>query len=131
MRTFRSRSGLLLAILLLSAAPAAAFDIDLKLSNDVSKHMSIEKPTPARNFVERVASYLRIIPKQGNRVFPVFINTHNYLTCPGDETKKWVLNDVKQVAFDRRSGITVLGFFFDTPDCDNPTFHMEPIVGEI
>lgn len=127
MSTFRS--GLLLATLLLSAVPAAAFDIDLKVADGVEKVMHVDKPTQGRDFVEHVASYVRIEPKGKNRVFPVFINTHNYLTCP-DSEKKTPVNDVKQVSFDRRSGVTVLGFFFDKPACDNPTFHMEPILGD-
>jgi len=131
MATLLSRSGLVLAALLLSAAPALAFDIALDLHDKYSgPYMTVEKPTNGRNFVEHVASYLRIIPKKGNRVAPVFINTHNYLTCPNDSSKKWLVNDVKQVSYDRRSGVTILGFFFDTPSCDDPTFHIEPIVGE-
>ena len=131
MTTLLSRSGLVLATLLLSATPALAFDIALDLHDKYSApYMSVEKPTNGRNFVEHVASYLRIIPKKGNRVAPVFINTHNYLTCPNDSSKKWLVNDVKQVSYDRRSGVTVVGFFFDTPPCDDPTFHMEPIVAE-
>lgn len=132
MRTFLSRSGLVLATVFLSAVPALAFDIELDLNPKLAAGaMTVEKPTPGRNFVEHVASYLRVVPTKGNRVAPAFINTHNYLICPSDSTKKkWYLNDVKQVSFDKRSGVTVLGFFFDNPGCDNPTFHMEPIVGE-
>ncbi len=133
MRTLLSRSGLVLATLLLSTVPALAFDIDLDVNTKLAADaLTIEKPTPGRNFVEHVASYLRVLPKKGNRVAPVFINTHNYLTCPNDSTKKkWYLNDVKQVSFDKRSGVAILGFFFDTPGCDNPTFHLEPIVGHV
>jgi hypothetical protein len=93
------------------------------------KYLTIEKPGPGRDFVEKVGSYLRFLPKKGNRVAPVFINAHNYLTCPDNE-KKWQVNDIKQVTFDKRSGSTVIGFFFDKPACENPTFHMEPIVGD-
>ena len=131
MRTILSRSGLVLATVFLSAVPALAFDIELDLNPKLAAGaMTVEKPTPGRNFVEHVASYLRVIPTKGNRVAPAFINTHNYLTCPNDKTKKWYLNDVKQVSFDSRSGVTILGFFFDNPGCDDPTFHMEPIIGE-
>ena len=130
MRTILSRSGLVLATVFLSAVPALAFDIELDLNLKLAAGaMTVEKPTPGRNFVEHVASYLRVLPTKGNRVVPAFINTHNYLTCP-NETKKWYLNDVKLVSFDKRGGVSILGFFFDNPGCDTPTFHMEPIVGE-
>ncbi len=127
MRTFQS--GLLLATLLLSAVPAAAFDIDYKITNDVSAVVQVEKPTVGHDFIERVVSYLRFVPKKKGPVFPVFINTHNYLICANDE-KKWTLNDVKQVSFDRRSGVEVLGFFFDKPTCADPTFYVEPIIAD-
>ncbi len=130
MRTLLSRSGLVLATLLFSTMPALAFDIELDLNDKLAANaMRIEKPTPGKNFVEHVASYLRVIPNKGNRVAPVFINQHNYLTCPNDKTKKWYLNDVKVVSLDKRSGVSILGFFFDNPGCDNPTLHLEPIVG--
>ncbi|MBI3770614.1 MAG: hypothetical protein HY271_19260 [Deltaproteobacteria bacterium] len=131
MRMLRSGSGLLLATLLLSAAPVAAFDIDYTITNpnDVSKYMTIEKPTAGRDFVEKVASYVRFVPKGDRRLFPVFINTHNYLTCP-DSEKKWRVNEVKQVSYDRRRGVVMLVFFFDKPACTTPTFYLEPIVGD-
>lgn len=121
---------LTLAALALPAGPArAAFDIDFTADAEAAKYMKIEKPTSGRDFVDKVAIYLRIIPAKGNRVFPVFINTQNYLTCP-DTATRWNLNDVKQVSYERRLGIKVLGFFFDKPTCNNPTFHMVPVVGE-
>jgi hypothetical protein len=121
----------LLAALLCFATPArAAFDITLETAPGADAYMKIEKPTPGRDFVENVAAYIRILPKQNNRVFPAFITTHNYLTCPGSD-ERINLTDVKQVSFERRSGVKVLGFFFKRPKCDNPTFHMEPIVGGV
>jgi hypothetical protein len=92
---------LLLATLLLSAVPAAAFDISFKVTNDVSAYVQIEKPTTGHDFTERVVSYLRFVPKKKGPVFPVFINTHNYLMCANNE-KKWTVNDVKQVSFECR-----------------------------
>ena len=131
MRMRSWKPGLLLTVLLCSATPAlAAFDITLVTAPGADKYMKIEKPTPGRDFVEHVAAYIRIIPKQNNRVFPAFITTHNYLTCP-DSDQHYNLNDVKQVSNERRSGVKVLGFFFPKPKCDNPTFHMEPIVGGV
>ncbi len=129
MRMLRSGSGLLLATLLLSAAPVAAFDIDYDVAKGVSKYMTIEKPTEGRDFVDKVASYVRFVPKGDRHLFPVFINTHNYLTCP-DSEKKWRVNDVKQVSRDRRRGVVMVVFFFDKPTCTKPTFHLEPIVGD-
>jgi hypothetical protein len=130
MRTRNWTIGFTLAALLVAAPPAlAAFDITLEVAPGADKRMKIEKPTPGRDFVENVASYIRIIPKEGNRVFPAFITTHNYLTCP-DTNQRWNLVDVKQVSAERRSGTKVLGFFFKRPACDNPTFHMEPILAD-
>ncbi len=132
MTTLRLRSGLVLATLLLAAAAPAAtpFDIDLDVTNDAPKYMQIEKPTAGRAFVGHVVSYVRIIPKVGKPIYPAFITTHNYLTCPDKKDKKWNVTDVKQVSFDRRSGVEIIGFFFDTPECQNPTFHLEPILAD-
>ena len=123
--------GLLAAALVLSATQARAdFDIDLKVDTKYAPGLRTEKPTKGRNFTEKVASYIRILPPPGKtRAFPAFISTHNYLTCP-DSDKKTYLGEVKQVAYDRRSGAKVLGFFFDPPGCDSPTFHMEPILAD-
>lgn len=120
---------LLLATLPLSAASAAEYDIKLDLDTKHAADIKVEKPTGGRNFGDHVVSYLRIIPGKGNRVFPVFINTHNYLTCP-DSDKRSNVSAVKQVSNERRSGIKVLGFFFDNPGCENPTFHMEPVLAD-
>jgi hypothetical protein len=131
MRTLKPTTGFFLAALLLAAVPAAAFDMDLEVKNDISKWAKIEKPTNARDFVDRVVSYQRFVPNPGQgHVFPVFINTHNYLTCPNSD-KKVILSDVKRVSWERRRGIAVLGFFFDKPGCEKPTFHMEPIFGDV
>ncbi len=113
----------------LRTALATDFDINLDLDQKYAKNLKVEKPTGGRNFGDHVVSYLRIIPAQGNRVFPVFISTHNYLTCPNSD-KKTPIDAVKQVSYDRRSGIKVLGFFFPNPGCEKPTFHMEPVLAE-
>ncbi len=122
---------LTLAALALSAAAAqAAFDMEYDFDPAAAKYMKIEKPTPARDFANKVAAYLRLVPAEGKtRVFPVFINSQNYLTCPDTDTR-WTLVDVKQVSHERRRGIKVLGFFFDRPTCDKPTFHMKPVVAD-
>ena len=120
----------LAALVLLVPTAQAAFDMEYDVDKSADKYMSVERPTPARDFVNRVAAYLRIVPVKGkNRVFPVFINTQNYLTCP-DSDMRWNLVDVKQVSYERRRGIKVLGFFFDKPTCDKPTFHMVPVVAD-
>lgn len=133
MRIRRWKNVLLLAPIALAALAAqpalAAFDAELKVDEQTTKSMGVEKPTPARDFVQNAAVYIRILPKKGNRVFPVFINTKNYLTCP-DTEQRWLVNDVKQVSYDRRSGVKVLGFFFNRPTCDNPTFHMSGVVAD-
>jgi hypothetical protein len=120
---------LVVGAMLASVLPAAAFDIDLEVDHQYAKDVTVEKPTAGRSYGDHVVSYLRFIPKQGtDRVFPAFINTHTYLTCPNSE-KHLIVNDVKQVDHDRRSGVKILGFFFDKPECDNPTVHVQPIVG--
>jgi hypothetical protein len=122
-------AAMLLAAMLLTAAPARAdFDIDLKADTKYAPGLKVDKPTRGRNFGEHVVSYVRILPPtQGARVFPAFISTQNYLTCP-DSDKRIPLSDVKQVTYDRHSGVKVLGFWFDPPGCDSPTFHMEPVL---
>ena len=76
------------------------------------------------NFVTRdVASHDAIL-------HPAFINTHNYLTCEGKPDKKWYVEGVSRVDYDKASGIAVYGFFFSKPECDLPTFQMEAITAE-
>jgi hypothetical protein len=127
-----SKRGLLLATLTLvtlAARPAlAAFDIDIVIDPETTKHVQFQKVSQARDFIDHVAVYLRVMPAKGDRVFPVFINTKNYLTCD-DSEKRWNLNDVKQVAFERRSGMKVFGFFFGKPTCEKATYHIEAVVG--
>jgi hypothetical protein len=131
-QTIRATLGLLAAAVLLSATAARAdFDIDLKADLKYAPGLRVEKPTKGRNFSnDRAASYIRFLPPVGKkRAYPAFISTHNYLTCP-DSDKKIYLGEVKQVDINRRNGIKVLGFFFDSPGCDSPTFHMEPILAD-
>jgi len=127
----RTTVGLLVAALVLMAMPALAdFDIDVKPDLKYAKGLKWDKPTAGKAFEGgRAVSYVRISPAKGNRVSPAFITTHNYLTCP-DSDKRALLNDVKEVSNSRRSGVKVLGFFFDRPACDKPTFHMEPILAD-
>ena len=127
----RTTLGLLVTAMLLIAMPARAdFDIDLKVDTQYAPGVRVEKPTKGRNFGEHVASYVRIMPPVGKkRAFPAFISTHNYLTCPNSD-KKTAVDNVKQVSYERRSGMKILGFFFDPPGCDDPTFHVEPILAE-
>jgi len=131
MPMMRTTLGLLVAATLLIAVPARAdFDIDLKVDTKYAPGLQVDKPTKGRNFGEHVVAYIRFVPAVGKkRAFPVFISTHNYLSCP-DSEKKVPVGDVKQVAYDRRSGMKILGFFFDPPGCDGPTFHMEPILAD-
>lgn len=130
-RMMRTTLGLLVTAMLLIAMPARAdFDIDLQVDTKYAPGLRVEKPTKGRNFGEHVASYIRVLPAIGKkRAFPAFISTHNYLTCPGSD-KKTPVSDVKQVSYDRRSGMKIIGFFFDPPGCDAATFHMEPILAE-
>ncbi len=130
MRTYRWKSAVLVAALAFCPALALAeFDMELAMAPTSSDLIKIEKPAPARDFQQHVAAYLRVLPAKGNRVFPVFVDTHNYLTCP-DSEKRWNLTRVTRVNFDKPSGIAIYGFFFQHPDCDRPTFHMEAIVGD-
>jgi hypothetical protein len=124
----RTTVGLIVAAMLLTAMPALAnFDIELKIDSQYAPGLKIEKPTNARNFGDRVVSYIRILPPaKGRRPFPAFISTHNYLTCP-ESDKHTVVNEVREISYERRSGVKVLGFWFDPPGCDSPTFHLEPV----
>ena len=118
------------------AAPAAggatsAFDMTVVIADTSSKAIKMERTGPAKDFIQRAAIYLRylpVVPKK--RVHPAFINTHNYLTCPDKPDKKWPVEAVSRVDFDKGSAMAVYGFFFSRPECDNPTFHMEAIVAE-
>lgn len=130
MRSYRRKTGLLAAALvLLPGLARAEFTMTLDVSPQSSNLVKIENPSPARDFVQHAALYLRFIPVKGNRVFPVFIDTRNYLTCP-DKDKRWKLNRVSRVSFDKPTGIAIYGFFFDRPECDNPTFRLESIVAD-
>jgi hypothetical protein len=109
----------------------ADFDMTVEVAPTSSKVLKMERTGPARDFVQRAAVYLRYLPvKQGNRVHPAFINTHNYLTCPDKPGKKWHLESVSRVDFDKGTGIGIYAFFFTRPECDNSTFHMEAITAE-
>lgn len=130
MHSRRWTRALLATTLILAADRAlAAIDTDLVVEPGSSKDMKVEKPSPARDYIDHIGVYIRVIPLKGNRVYPVFINTRNYLTCP-DSDKKWLVNDVRDVAFDRRKGVRVLGFFFDKPSCEKATLHFEGITAE-
>ena len=132
MRTSRLLGTLtLLAALALTTAPARAeFDFSIDVLPTSSKSVKMERTGAARDFVQRAAVYLRYVPVKANRVYPAFINTHNYLTCPDKPDKKWPLESVSRVDFDKSTGIAVYGFFFSRPECDNATFHMEAITSE-
>lgn len=132
MRTSRLLGTLtLLAALALTTTPARAeFDFAIDVLPTSSKSVKMERTGPARDFVQRAAVYLRYVPVKASRVYPAFINTHNYLTCPDKPEKKWHLESVSRVDFDKASGIAVYGFFFSRPECDNATFHMEAVTSE-
>ena len=137
MRTSGWQLGTLLTLGLIGASVAlsptlarAEFDMKVELAPTNSKAYKLERTGPARDFVQRVAVYLRYVPVKGNRVHPAFINTHNYLTCEGKPDKKWYVEGVSRVDFDKAGGIAVYGFFFSKPDCDLPTFTMEAITAE-
>jgi len=108
----------------------ADFDMTVEIAPASSKAIKMERTGPARDFIQRAAIYLRYIPAKGNRVFPAFINTHNYLSCADKPDKKWVLENVSRVDFDKSTGIGIYGFFFTRPECDNPTFRMEAITAD-
>jgi hypothetical protein len=137
MRTSRWQLGRFLTLGLIAAGVAlsptlarAEFDMKVELAPGNSKAFKLERTGPARDFVQRVAVYLRYVPVKGNRVHPAFINTHNYLTCEGKPDKKWYVEGVSRVDYDKAGGIAVYGFFFSKPDCDLPTFTMEAITAE-
>ena len=123
--------GLLAAATLLMAGSARAdFDMSVDVAPTSSKAIKMERTGPARDFVQRAAIYLRYIPLKGGRVHPAFINTHNYVTCPDKPDKKWVVESVSRVDFDKSSGTSIFAFFFTRPECDNGVFHMEAITAE-
>src|SRR5436309_2470845 len=66
------------------ASPAfAAFDTKLVIAPTSSKTIKAEKPSAAQDYVDHTAIYIRFLPIGGpKRPLPVFISTHNYLTCP-------------------------------------------------
>jgi hypothetical protein len=134
MRKYRWQLGKLgLIAALVACAPTLAraeFDISVEIAKTSSKMIKMERTGPAKDFVQRAALYLRYIPAKGDRVHPAFINTHNYLTCPDKPDKKWVVEGVSRVDFDKASGIAIYAFFFSRPECDNATFHMEAVTAE-
>ncbi len=132
MRTSRLLGTLTLftAIALAPTPARAEFDFTVEVVPTSSPSIRMERTGPARDFVQRAAIYLRYVPVKASRVYPAFINTHNYLTCPDTPEKKWHLENVSRVDFDKASGIAVYGFFFSRPACDNATFHMEAITTE-
>ncbi|OQY67296.1 MAG: hypothetical protein B6D46_07360 [Polyangiaceae bacterium UTPRO1] len=121
---------LLAALALAPASARAEFDFTVTQLPTSSQYIRMERTGPARDFIQRAAIYLRYVPVKANRVYPAFINTHNYLTCPDKPEKKWYLESVSRVDFDKASGIAVYGFFFSRPECDDATFHMEAITTE-
>lgn len=129
----RQLGKLTLVATLVALAPGLAraeFDMTVDVAKSSSKLIKLERTGPARDFIQRAAIYLRYIPTNNGRVHPAFINTHNYLTCPDKGDKKWYVEGVSRVDYDKGSGIAVYGFFFSRPECDNATFHMEAITAE-
>jgi hypothetical protein len=123
--------GLVAALVALVPSLARAeFDMTVEVAPTSSKAIKMERTGPARDFVQRAAVYLRYIPLKGDRAHPAFINTHNYLTCPDKGDKKWPVEGVSRVDFDKSSGIAIYAFFFSRPECENATFHMEAITAE-
>ena len=123
----------LLIAALFALTPALAhaeFDMTVDVTKTSSKTFRMERTGPAKDFVQRAAIYLRYIPLKGNRVHPAWINTHNYLTCADKPDKKWHVEGVSRVDFDKATGIGIFAFFFSRPECDNATFHMEAITAE-
>lgn len=119
------------ALIALSPTPARAeFDMTVEVAKTSAKTFKMERTGPAKDFVQRAAIYLRYIPTKGNRVHPAWINTHNYLICPDKPDKKWYVESVSRVDFDKATGIGIYAFFFTRPECDNATFHMEAITAE-
>lgn len=126
------KSARLLVAALVALTPALAhaeFDMSVDIAKTSSKSFKMERTGPAKDFVQRAAIYLRYIPNKG-RVYPAWINTHNYLTCPDKPDKKWYVEGVSRVDFDKGSGIGIYAFFFSRPECDNATFHMETITAD-
>lgn len=122
---------LIAALVALTPALARAeFDMTVDIAKTSSKMIKMERTGPAKDFVQRAAIYLRYIPVKGDRVHPAFINTHNYLTCADKPDKKWFVEGVSRVDFDKATGIAIYAFFFTRPECDNATFHMEAITAE-
>jgi len=131
MRKYGWQLGLLAALVTLAPTLARAeFDMTVDIAKTSSKAIKMERTGPAKDFVQRAAIYLRYLPLKGNRAHPAFINTHNYLTCPDKGDKRWYVEGVSRVDFDKGTGIAIYGFFFSRPECDNPTFHMEAITAE-
>jgi hypothetical protein len=123
--------GLIAALVALTPALAhAEFDMTVDVAKTSSKLIKLERTGPAKDFVQRAAIYLRYIPVKGKRVHPAWINTHNYLTCADKPDKKWHVEGVSRVDFDKATGISIYAFFFSRPECDNATFHMEAITAE-
>lgn len=126
------KSARFLVTALLALTPALAhaeFDMTVDVAKTSSKAFKMERTGPAKDFVQRAAIYLRYIPNKG-RVHPAWINTHNYLTCADKPDKKWPVEGVSRVDFDKASGIAIYAFFFSRPECDDATFHMEAITAE-
>ena len=134
MRTSGTLLGTLsLVTALLAFAPGTAraeFDFTIDVLPSSSKAIKMERTGPARDFIQRAAVYLRYVPVKANRVYPAFINTHNYLTCADKPDKKWYVEGVSRVDYDKATGIAVYGFFFSRPECEDATFHMEAITTE-
>ena len=127
----KSARWLVAALLALTPALAhAEFDMSVDVAKTSSKALKMERTGPAKDFVQRAALYLRYIPLKGNRVHPAWINTHNYLTCADKPDKKWHVEGVSRVDFDKATGIAIYAFFFSRPECDDATFHMEAITSE-
>lgn len=126
----KSTRFLVAALFALTPALAhAEFDMTVDIAKTSSKAFKMERTGPAKDFVQRAAIYLRYIPNKG-RVYPAWINTHNYLTCADKPDKKWFVEGVSRVDFDKASGIGIYAFFFSRPECDNATFHMEAITAD-
>jgi len=132
MRRHEWQLGLIAALVALAPALARAdFDMTVDVAKTSSKAIKMERTGPAKDFVQRAAVYLRYMPaKEGAKVYPAFINTHNYLTCPDKPDKKWVVEGISRVDYEKDSGIAIYGFFFSRPECDNATFHMEAITAD-
>ena len=131
MRKYGWQLGLLAALVTLAPTLARAeFDMTVDIAKTSSTAIKMERTGPAKDFVQRAAIYLRYIPVKGNRAHPAFINTHNYLTCPDKGDKRWYVEGVSRVDFDKGTGIAIYAFFFSRPECDNATFHMEAVTAE-